>query len=124
MARSDMIKRPNVVSEYTPEQILEMKKCAEDPVYFAKNYVKVQHPKLGSIPFVPYEYQERCLNAFRNNRWAIVLAGRQLGKCVHKNTKISIAKLPKGFKKILLKIFFRNEYDKLFEHYCEKIENV
>lgn len=78
MSKSDMIKRPNQLSEYIPEQLIELKRCKNDPIYFAKNYVKVQHPKHGAINFVPFEYQERCINAFRNNRWSIVLAGRQL----------------------------------------------
>jgi hypothetical protein len=80
MSKSDMIKRPHAMSEYTPEQIQEMAKCAADPIYFAKNYIKVQHPKHGSIAFHPFEYQIRCIEAFKNNRWSIVLAGRQLGK--------------------------------------------
>jgi hypothetical protein len=80
MAKSDLIKRPHQLDELTPAQIQEYVKCANDPIYFAKHYCKVQHPKHGSIPFIPYDYQIRCIEAFKNNRWSIVLAGRQLGK--------------------------------------------
>lgn len=59
---------------------MELHRCHEDPLYFMTNYMKVRHPTKGSIPFDMFDYQKRCIEAFVNNRWAIVLAGRQLGK--------------------------------------------
>lgn len=78
--KNDQIKKPNLQCEYTPEQILELYRCSNDPIYFMKTYMKVRHPTKGSIPFDMYPYQERCIHAFENHRWSIVLAGRQLGK--------------------------------------------
>ena len=77
---NDFIKKPNVEDDYTAEQIQELAKCAEDIVYFCTNYIRVQHPKLGAIPFEPYEYQVRMLKEFQANQFTLVLAGRQLGK--------------------------------------------
>ena len=34
------LKKANTPIEFTQEQVLEFLKCKEDPVYFAKNYVK------------------------------------------------------------------------------------
>ena len=35
------LKRSNVQVEFTAEQISEYLKCKNDPVYFAKNYIKI-----------------------------------------------------------------------------------
>ena len=35
------LKRANTHIQWTEEQILEFLKCKEDPVYFAKNYIKI-----------------------------------------------------------------------------------
>lgn len=80
MAKNPRIKRSGVELEFTYEEILELKKCAEDPVYFIKKYVKIQHPKLGSIPFELYGYQERLVLSYKDNRFNIVLSARQTGK--------------------------------------------
>lgn len=78
--KNDQIKKPNVQSEYSTDMVMELYRCSQDPLYFMKKYMKVRHPTKGSIPFDMFPYQERCINAFINNRWSIVLAGRQLGK--------------------------------------------
>ena len=35
------LKKANTEIEFTEEQISEFIKCKEDPVYFAKNYIKI-----------------------------------------------------------------------------------
>ena len=57
----------------------EYKKCAVDPVYFMKKYCVIQHPKKGKIKFNLYDFQEKCLTEFKNNRYNIILKSRQLG---------------------------------------------
>lgn len=42
----------------------ETKRCMEDPVYFMRKYVKIQHPNKGTIPFDLYPFQEDALNEF------------------------------------------------------------
>ena len=112
--KNEMIKKPNLSQEYSTEQVMELKKCAEDPIYFMRNYMKVMHPKRGAIPFDLYPYQERAVMSFRNNKDTIVMMGRQMGKCLFKLTTINIAVIPYGFKKLLLKLFFRKQYDLVF----------
>ena len=60
-------------------QIKEIIKCGKDPIYFFNQYVKIQHPVQGSIPFKTYDFQDLCVNDFRKHRFNIVLKSRQLG---------------------------------------------
>ena len=39
----------------------EYKKCIEDPIYFMKKYVKIQHPIRGTVAFAFYPFQEDAL---------------------------------------------------------------
>lgn len=80
--KNDLIKSPNQKTEYTLEQIQELKRCAEDVVYFCKRYIKVRHPVKGSIPLVLYPYQERMMRLFQEERYSVVLSARQTGKSV------------------------------------------
>ena len=50
------------------------------PIYFAKNFLKIQHPVKGSIPFEPYDYQVRLIDAYHNNKQCIAMLPRQMGK--------------------------------------------
>jgi hypothetical protein len=77
---NDYIKKPGMLIEYTPEMVEEIRKCAIDPIYFIKTYVKIQHPKMGTINFDLFPYQERAVKAFQENRWTITLQSRQSGK--------------------------------------------
>ena len=61
------------------EQIQEIVRCGKDPVYFMKNYVKIQHTVRGLIPFETYDFQDDCVSSFEKNRFNIVLKSRQLG---------------------------------------------
>jgi len=84
MARGKNInlKTPNQELEYTYEQVEELKRCAQDPVYFIKTYVQIQHPVKGAVPFKLYPYQENMVRAYQNNRYTVVLSARQTGKSV------------------------------------------
>lgn len=57
----------------------EVKKCGRDPVYFIKNYCKIQHPLKGLIPFHLYDFQEDLLTEFNDYKFNIILKARQLG---------------------------------------------
>jgi len=78
--KNTSLKQANVTTEYTPKQVMELKKCANDPIYFIRKYVKIQHPTKGALPFELYKYQERMIDAFQNNRFTVVLSARQTGK--------------------------------------------
>jgi hypothetical protein len=112
MSKSDPnnpIKRAFATSEYQPEFIQELIKCKRDPIYFIEKYVKVQHPTRGEMPFILYDYQKRIIDAIHNNKDTVVLASRQLGKCVVGSTQVTVAEMPTGWKLKLFNLFFREQ---------------
>lgn len=74
------LKKSGTDIEWTHELIEEYMKCAKDPVYFAKKYIKIVHVDKGLIPFEMYPYQEEIANKITNNRRVAVLTARQSGK--------------------------------------------
>ena len=75
-----LLKKAGVKVEYTEEQVAEYIKCAKDPVYFAKNYVKIVNVDEGLINFRMWKFQEKMLNLFKDNRFVITKCPRQVGK--------------------------------------------
>ena len=75
-----LLKKANTPIEFTQEQILEFVKCKQDPVYFAKNYVKIVTLDKGLQPFQLYPFQEKLVNNFHNHRFNICKMPRQTGK--------------------------------------------
>ncbi len=61
------------------KQVREIIKCGKDPTHFFNTYVKIQHPTKGTIPFKTYDFQDQCVEDFRQHRFNIVLKSRQLG---------------------------------------------
>lgn len=57
----------------------EIIRCGKDPIYFINNYIRIQHPTRGNIPFETYPFQDDCIQSFRDNRHNVVLKARQLG---------------------------------------------
>ena len=57
----------------------EIRRCKSDPAYFARNYVFIKDKQKGAIKFKLWEFQEKALRDFQNNRLNIVLKARQLG---------------------------------------------
>jgi hypothetical protein len=59
----------------------EWNRCANDPIYFLKTYVKVIHLDRGIVPFEMYPYQEEIANAISGGERRILFAAaRQCGK--------------------------------------------
>ena len=74
------LKRANVPINFTEEQIQEYLKCKADPVYFAKNYIKIVSLDEGLVPFNLYDFQEEMVRCFHSNRFNIAKLPRQTGK--------------------------------------------
>ena len=74
------LKKANVAQEFTQEQIEEFMRCAADPVYFAKTYMKIVSLDEGLIQFKPYDFQEKLIKNFHENRFNICKMPRQTGK--------------------------------------------
>lgn len=74
------LKKANQLSEYTVEQLKEIVKCKNDPIYFIQNYIYIRHPKRGKIKFSLYDYQADMVRRYHSNRFCITLSARQTGK--------------------------------------------
>ncbi len=62
------------------EAIKELtKKCAEDPIFFMKNYVKIKTEDKGIVPFNTYPFQDKMLQDFHDFNRIIILKSRQMG---------------------------------------------
>ena len=75
-----LLKKVGVKVEYTQEQVEEYIKCSKDPIYFAKNYIKIVNVDEGLINFKMWKFQEQMLKLFANNRFVITKCPRQVGK--------------------------------------------
>jgi len=75
-----LLKAAYVNLEYDEDTLKEYVTCSQDPVHFAKNYVKIVHVDRGLVPFDLYDYQEEMVNTFHNNRFVICKMPRQTGK--------------------------------------------
>jgi hypothetical protein len=86
MAKSldgNLIKKAHAPQRYTLEEVKHLEACmdpVDGPLYFCKNFLKIQHPVRGSIAFEPYEYQERLIRSYHNYKQSIGMLPRQMGK--------------------------------------------
>jgi len=55
------LKKANVKVEFTQENIEEFIKCKDNPVYFAKNYIKIVSLDEGLVNFDLYPFQEKLI---------------------------------------------------------------
>lgn len=66
--------------EYTPEQLVEYKRCAEDPIYFINNYIKIITLDHGLVQINLRPYQIEFIKKMHENRRVLCMQGRQSGK--------------------------------------------
>jgi hypothetical protein len=82
------LKRANTPIQFTEEQIIEFLTCKEDPVYFAKKYIKIVNVDDGLVKFNMWPFQERLVTNFHKNRFNIAKMPRQVGKALALDTPI------------------------------------
>lgn len=74
------LKKVNVPVNFTNRQLIEFGKCANDPIYFIKKYVKIVNPNKGLTSFNLWKFQEEIVNTFVEDRFVICKIPRQSGK--------------------------------------------
>ena len=74
------LKKVGTEIQFTKDQIQEYLKCKEDPVYFARNYIKIISLDEGIVPFKMWDFQEELIESFHENRFNIAKLPRQTGK--------------------------------------------
>ena len=75
-----LLKKSGVKVHYTEEQIVEYRKCAKDPVYFAENYIKIVNVDEGLMRFKMWKFQKEMIKTYHQNRFSITKCPRQVGK--------------------------------------------
>lgn len=63
-----------------PEQLAEIKKCAQDPLYFMNNYMYINTKDNGMQLFKTWPFQEAAVKRFLKYRFNINKWSRQVGK--------------------------------------------
>ena len=74
------LKKANTRTEFSAKQIQEFIKCKKDPIYFAKNYIKIVSLDEGLVHFKMWDFQEELIKNFHENRFNICKMPRQTGK--------------------------------------------
>ena len=74
------LKKVGTEIQFTQEQVKEYLKCKDDPVYFARNYIKIISLDEGIVPFKMWDFQEELIESFHENRFNIAKLPRQTGK--------------------------------------------
>ena len=74
------LKKANVPQNFTKKQVAEYLKCAEDPIYFIRKYIKIVSLDEGVVPFDMYDFQEDMVTKFHEHRFNIAKLPRQSGK--------------------------------------------
>lgn len=77
-----LLKRHDAKVGFTSEQVNELAKCCNDPIYFISNFVHIISLDAGRVLFKPYPYQIEMINTYHENRFTICKSSRQLGKSI------------------------------------------
>jgi hypothetical protein len=76
------VKKAGLLFDYTPEEIEELTKSANDVIYFANHFGYCLHGSQGYKPITLRDYQEEMLTSYTNNRFTCCMSSRQVGKTV------------------------------------------
>lgn len=74
------LKTAGVRFEFTSEQVEELLRCKNDPIYFAEHYVKVMTIDSGLVLIKLHPFQKKIIEEFYKHNEIIVRSGRQSGK--------------------------------------------
>jgi len=82
------IKKAGLTFAFTDEEFEEYVKCKMSVHYFAEKYCKIKLED-GTIGHMKLrDYQRKIIDLYTKNRYSILMASRQTGKCNSFNTKV------------------------------------
>ena len=75
------VRKADLTFAMTDDEVQEYLKCKLSVQYFAEKYCKIKREdgSIGSIKL--RDYQKRIMDLYVNNRFSILMASRQTGKC-------------------------------------------
>ena len=87
------VRKANIKFAHTNEELEEYTKCKMDIHYFADNYCQIKREDGTIGPMKLRDYQKDIIDLYHNNRYSILMASRQTGKCLSMNTLVKIKDL-------------------------------
>lgn len=106
------VRRKGIKFAMTPEELEEYIKCKLSVYYFAEHYckIKLEDGSVGQMTL--RDYQKDIIKLYTENRYSILMASRQIGKCNSFITNV-LCKLNDGtYIKINLGTLYYNELSK------------
>ena len=106
------IKKPgeieNISNEEFERRVLNIAHAKRDICWWAENFFRIVSLNVGLTKIKLYQKQKELLYALVNNDRNIVLASRQVGKCVFKDSIITIRNKKTGItQNITIEDFFK-----------------
>lgn len=84
------VRRAGLSFAMTKDEREEYIKCKLSVFYFAQTYCKVKRED-GTVGKITLrDYQQNIIKLFNDNRYSILMASRQTGKCISFNTLVNI----------------------------------
>lgn len=115
------LRKPNLMFEYTQEEIGEILRCKNDINYFANHYAYTMNPSTGSLNLITLrDYQEDLLNTINDNRFTIIVASRQCGKCSIGNEYVEL----ESGEKVKLIDLFTEHHKNFFYKFISKLKRL
>ena len=84
------VRRKGIRFAMTPQEIEEYIKCKLSVYYFAEHYckIKLEDGTVGQMKL--RDYQKDIIKLYTENRYSILMASRQIGKCLTFNALVNI----------------------------------
>jgi len=77
-----LIRAHNTKYAFNKHELLEFKRCKEDPIYFIENYIYIINLNDGKTLFKLYDFQKEMITSYKENNRVVVVSGRQQGKSI------------------------------------------
>lgn len=90
------VRKADLTFAPTTEEVNEYTKCKIDIHYFADKYCHIKREDGTIGPMTLRDYQKDIIDLYNNNRYSILMASRQTGKCLNMNTLVNIMDVKSG----------------------------
>ena len=106
------VRRKGIKFAMTPEEIQEYIRCKLSVYYFAEHYckIKLEDGTIGQMTL--RDYQKNIIKLYTENRYSILMASRQIGKCSTFTSSLTIKDENENIYKIPIGILYYNAIKK------------
>jgi len=103
------VRKSNIPFALDDEEVKEYMKCKLSVHYFAQKYCQIKREDGTIGPMTLRDYQKDIIDLYTQNRFSILMASRQTGKCNSFSTKVLV--LDEETKEVYEIPFFEFYYD-------------